>query len=87
MTHEQKRYTIFLCGNSYEIVSDDESEIVRSAIQRVETLLQDIAARTQSSDQQKTMVLAALTLAREVEQCERQVVRMCQTLTTAQQCE
>jgi cell division protein ZapA (FtsZ GTPase activity inhibitor) len=78
MMREKQRYTISLLGTTYEILSDEASENVWAAVQRVNTLLQDSATQTKSPDGQCAAVFAALTLANTVQKMERELQQQTQ---------
>jgi cell division protein ZapA (FtsZ GTPase activity inhibitor) len=73
MMREKQRYTVSILGATYDVVSDEESEIVWAVVHKVDALLQDISARTKSSDVQSTAIFAALMLATELNKLERDV--------------
>jgi cell division protein ZapA len=61
--NEAKNYTIRVFNDQYVIQSDEPDELVRSAAQRVDALMHEIAAKNKNIDQKKVAVLAALRLA------------------------
>ena len=73
MMREKQRYTVSILGATYDVVSDEESEVVWAAVHKVDALLQDITARAQLPDKQRAAIFAALMLATELNKLERNV--------------
>lgn len=60
MSRELKKYKARIFGELYPIVSDEDESFIVDVVQRVDTLMKDIASQYDSTDTKKIAVLAAL---------------------------
>ena len=66
MTKQTKQYKITILDNEYSLVSDESEQHVRSTVEYVDSLMQEVLEKSRSADQTKVAVLAALQIASEL---------------------
>ena len=71
--NEAKNYTIRVLNDQYVIQSDECEELVRRAVQLVDTCMLEILEKSKHIDQKKAAVLAALRLASQLVHKETQL--------------
>ena len=63
MKQEVKKYKARIGNDIYILVSDEQETTISYAVQTVDSILQDIAAKAPEMDEKKIAVLAALQIA------------------------
>ena len=66
MSKELKRYKARIFGEMYPIVSDEDESFMIDVIQRVDSLMKEIAEKSNLADTKKIAVLAALKTSEEL---------------------
>ena len=66
MSKEFKKYKARIFGELYPIVSDEDESFIIDVISKVDSLMKDIAEKSDSTDTKKIAVLAALKASEEL---------------------
>jgi len=66
MSKEFKKYKARIFGELYPIISDEEESFIVDVIHKVDSLMKDIAEKSDSVDTKKIAVLAALKASEEL---------------------
>lgn len=66
MSKELKKYKARIFGELYPIVSDEKESFIIDVIHKVDSLMKDIAEKSDSMDTKKIAVLAALKASEEL---------------------